>query len=554
MRARTGRVAVVIFSSISVCGCTSGPSWNGLSWWHKKPDTTAVADAPKYNPANPALPSAAQNPNNSLTNIARPNAAMAAAAANPAAAPGMTGYSAAPAAYQNTVYPTTPYQQAKLPPAAGGNAAGSSAASPSANPGANAWASSGANPWTGGAQIPGPAVGYSANSAMPGRYAPGAAGATPGYNATTGGAAASNTMPQNYAGGNQSTAMAAAPPYGSQAAMAAAPGYIGSAAPASNSQPQAGFYNPTYDGGGSATRYASGTAIPSAAASTGMTAAAAQAPSSSIPSNSMPNISAPDYRTADARSSMTNGAGPMANADAGVNNTPVGDRYSGFNGAATVAAAPAAAPASAAPATDRYSVPAAAPTATPSGMPAAGDRYAQPTGGIQPAASGSDQGNSSYQPGVMANPVGNTGYNLPDGASAAAGVGNAAMSGLPARSNSEYRPGGTSNYISPTGSPVQPSSNGAQPDSHSQNAVSPAGYQSAAMSNGQSVSGVSLASAAAPVTSNGDVYGAYQGGGYRATTSNNNSSSFNASPSEPAYGAPNPVAATPALLPAQPAW
>ncbi len=86
MRAKTGRVAVVMLSSIGVCGCTSSPTWNHFSLWRKKPDTTAVADAPKFNPGNPALPSANQNPNNSLASASQPNAALAAAAAaNPAA-------------------------------------------------------------------------------------------------------------------------------------------------------------------------------------------------------------------------------------------------------------------------------------------------------------------------------------------------------------------------------------------------------------------------------------------------------------------------------------
>ncbi len=123
------------------------------------------------------------------------------------------------------------------------------------------------------------------------------------------------------------------------------------------------------------------------------------------------------------------------------------------------------------------------------------------------------------------------------------------MSSLPARNNSEYRPGGTSNYVSPTGSPVPP----ATTDSHSSGAVSPAGFQSASTGNAQNNSGVMLASATAPISSSNEAYGAYQGGTSRTTPTAGNSSSFNNSASEPAYGAPNPVAATPALLSTQPA-
>ena len=167
MRATIGLVAVVVVSSICASGCTSGPSWSSLSWWHKKPDTTAVAEAPKFNPGAPALPSANQNPNNSLANLSRPAAAVAAAGGNPAGPAVSYG---TPAAYQNTVYPTTPYQQAKLPPAAS-----ASATTSAGTPGPNAWATSGANPWTNTTQAPGQAVGYAANSAMPSRYAPAAA-------------------------------------------------------------------------------------------------------------------------------------------------------------------------------------------------------------------------------------------------------------------------------------------------------------------------------------------------------------------------------------------
>ena len=169
-----------------------------------------------------------------------------------------------------------------------------------------------------------------------------------------------------------------------------------------------------------------------------------------------------------------------------------------------------------------------------------GDRYSQPAG-AQPPAGGMDQG-SSYQPGAMATPIGATGYNPVDNAySTTAG---SAMSSLPSRGNSEYRPGGTSNYVSPTGNAVQPAST----DSHTPGVVSPAGFQSASTGNAQNHTGVTLASATAPVGSSSAVYGTYQGSASATTPTAGSSSNFNSS-SEPAYGAPNPVAATPGCCP-----
>src|SRR5262249_14327670 len=104
-----------------------------------------------------------------------------------------------------------------------------------------------------------------------------------------------------------------------------------------------------------------------------------------------------------------------------------------------------------------------------------------------------------------------------------------------------------SNYTSPSGSPVQPGSSGAQGDSRSSGGATPASFQSAAASPvGQP--GVVQALATAPAGSGSEVYGAYQGG---TSPQGATQAIFNTSASEPAYGAPNPVAATPALLPAQ---
>jgi hypothetical protein len=449
--------------SIGVTGCTSSPTWSSMSWWHKKSDAAvAGGEAPKYNPTastNPALPSANQNPNNSLAGMPHSGAAMAAVAAgNAAAAPG--------AAPQNTAYPTTPYQQAKLTPA-----------------------TSGGSPWNGTTQNPSVPTGYGVAGAMPDRYAAGSA------------AGATNTM-------------AAASPYG---AAAATPGAAGP----TSTQPQTGFYNPTYDGGVAATRYASGAAIPNAANSS-MTAAAQPqynpTTNNAMPSNSMPDISAPAYRTADTRNSMASEAPQAASVNpsaAGTNNPTVGDRYSGYvsNGASMASAAPAS---SYAPAT----------TVAPSAASGVGDRYAQPAAGYDPAA-------NSFQP-ATTNPVGNTGYNPID-----------SSSGLPARSSTEYRPGGTSNYTSPSGSPVQPGSSGVQGGSPAPSGATPAGYQSAA--TGQSTPGVVNALATSTPGSSSEFYGAYQGG----TSQGAAQAIYNTPASEPAYGAPNPVAATPALLPTQ---
>jgi hypothetical protein len=491
MRATFARVALVTILSTALSGCTSGPTWSSLAWWHKKPESTAVADAPKFTPGNPALPSAAQNPAASLAGMPNANAAMAAAAA--AGAPGAPGYGAATTEYQNSAYPTTGYQQAKISPAAGNSAA-------VATPPANAWATTGAaNTWSTGA--PGAPVGYGTPSAMPGKYAPA-------------------TNP---------TTVAATPGYGATAATTPAYG----AAPASpaGAQPQSGFYNPTYDGGGTATRYASGAPIPQSTSSTNMMASAA-APSASMPA-------APDYRTADARSAMAGASAPMASSPAPTAGSyappaasnPSTDRYAGFN----TASAPSGS--SMPPIGTGYAPPPTASMVPAASMPAAsmpgtGDRYAQPTGGIQPAP---DQSSSVYQPATTVNPA--SAYSPPDGSGSAAMSSTPDMSSLPSRGNSEYRPGGTTNYVTPASGQSQPSNNGSQPDSHSPSVVTPASFQS---TQARSPSGVTLASATMPIPSS------------TGTSAPTPPTRYGASPvSEPAYGAPNPVASTPALLPTQ---
>ncbi len=412
-----------------------------------------------------------------------------------------------PAAYQNSAYPTTPYQQAKLPATAG-------APSAAVAPGANVYANGSAAGWNGGSQIPGPAVGYGAASTMPSRYAPGSA------------APANGAMPQNQ--------MASAPGYGSATAAATAP--------TATTQPQAGFYNPTYDGGAAANRYASGTPIPNNVSASSMAATpqynpATQPQYNPAAGNSMPNNSAPDYRTADARS----GAPATAGADAGTGSAP-GDRYAGFNNNSNYVAPATAAPTNVAPQADRYSIPATAPNAAPSGIQGVGDRYSQPAGGAQPPAGAMDQG-SSYQPGTMATPIGATGYNPPT----------MRTRRRPAARCRACPHAATRNIVQAARAIMfrQPATQFNQPVPIRTRRAScrrPAS-QSASTGNAQSHTGVTLASATAPIGSSSAVYGAYQGGSSATTPA---ASSFSSS-SEPAYGAPNPVAATPALLSSQPA-
>ncbi len=227
-----------------------------------------------------------------------------------------------------------------------------------------------------------------------------------------------------------------------------------------------------------------------------MTATPQYNPAAQQQYNPAASNSAPDYRTADARG----GAPATAGADAGTGNALETDMPDSITIQATPRGCCRAT--DVAPPADRYSIPATAPNAAPS-MQGVGDRYSQPAG-AQPPAGGMDQG-SSYQPGAMATPIGATGYNPVDNAySTTAG---SAMSSLPSRGNSEYRPGGTSNYVSPTGNAVQPAST----DSHTPGVVSPAGFQSASTGNAQNHTGVTLASATAPVGSSSAVYGTYQG-------------------------------------------
>jgi hypothetical protein len=494
MRATSGRIAVVGLVIFGVSGCTSSPTWSSLAWWRKRPDTTATAggNAPKFNATAAALPSANQNPNNSLAGIANPAAAATAnpAAINPGGAAGLSGYGATPVGYQNPMYPTTPYPPAKL----------GSAASP---PGTT-------SPWVATAQNPNPTLGYGAAGTTPSQYAPGVvANTTPNY-----AAAAGATMSAN------STVVAAAPSYGAAAA---------GTAPSSFGQPQSGFYNPTYDGGGSANRYVSTAPIPGTAQTTAPDVSAA------VAANGMPS-----YRTADARSVM--GAAPAAGAT--LPTTAVGsptapaavspstdDRYSGITNANAGSSA-----INPAPMAGTQSVTTAV---TASSYSAMGDRYAQPPVDNRPAAGGYDSSNTSYQPTASSNPIGNTGYSPPNVYSPTTPAGNAGQSSLPAQSDTEYRPGGTSNYVSPAGIPVQPStgSNSAPSDNHG--SVTPASYQSTGSNSGSSPSGVTLASAA---SSSNEMYGAYQGAGTSGSTS------------QPVYSSPNPTAATPALLPVHSAW
>jgi hypothetical protein len=430
-----------------------------FAWWHKKPDTAvAGGDAPKYNAAAATLPSANQNPNNSLAGIARPPATNPAAALGSANAAGFNSNVANPAGYP--AYPVTPYSQARVSPVATGPQTAGMASATNAPPG----------------------VAYGAPSAASG----------------------AGVYPAN--------------------GVAAAPPGVG--------QPQSGFYNPTYDGGAAANRYASGAAIP------GMQPAM---PNAAPAMSAMPNSSMPNYRVADARSGM--GSAPMTSAPSGVAppnaavtapaaaNPPSDDRYSAAGNTMNGAASPFP------PSADRYAGPAsAAPAASSSFAPGAGDRYSQPTGDYRSAPS-YDVNATGSQPATTTNPVGNTGYNPPNVYAPPTATPGAAVP-----SNSDYRPGGTGNYISPSGAPYQPNTSSTSPENHAQSGgVVPAVYQSAANASPSS-SGVELASTSPMSSPSSEVYGAYQG--------TNSSSSTN----EPAYSSPRPTGAAPALLPAHAAW
>ena len=144
------------------------------------------------------------------------------------------------------------------------------------------------------------------------------------------------------------------------------------------------------------------------------------------------------------------------------------------------------------------------PTASPTNSAATA-----PMNGYQAAPNGYAPGNTGYQPAATSTPPGNTGYNPTDVYSTPSTAASSAASALPARSDSEYRPGGTGTYNPAGGTSAQPGTN-----------------------NNQQGSGVMPASYQAPVaagSSSGEVYGAYQG----ATPSK-----------EPAYGASNPNASS----------
>lgn len=95
MRTTLDRVAVLLMISACCFGCRSGTGGgNMFAWGKKKPD--AGGEAPKYE--STTLPTAGQNPMNSLNQVAGNN----------------TGNSAQPTGYQPSGYPQTPYGTANL--------------------------------------------------------------------------------------------------------------------------------------------------------------------------------------------------------------------------------------------------------------------------------------------------------------------------------------------------------------------------------------------------------------------------------------------------------
>jgi hypothetical protein len=320
-------------------------------------------------------------------------------------------------------------------------------------------------------------------------YEPAKLGGVPAPSASTPvGNTGVNASGYGSAGFGTTAANNATPSYGTPASYGAPANTTASATPAA-AQPQNGMYNPSY------------AAAPPAQTAYAGNAAAAQA------------LAAPQYRTADARSALPSGTAAADPAAAQAGNM-VGDRY------ASAAIAPAAGYIDSTPAA------AAAPYSPPPSVSASavGDRYAQPA--RDPAAY--TPGNTGYNPGATGYQPGNTGYNPPDVYTPPA----AAPAAEAPRQDSGYRPGGTSNFT-PNGAAAKPTSSSPSDGRATTSGVKPASFQSADATSGAQTWPVN---ATTTPTAGGEMYGSYQG-----TTST----------SEPAYGAPNPMAGTPGLFPAR---
>src|SRR5262245_28752282 len=118
--------------------------------------------------------------------------------------------------------------------------------------------------------------------------------------------------------------------------------------------------------------------------------------------------------------------------------------------------------------------------------PAAGaqERYQPPASDYRAGSTGYDPGNTGYHPATSPSAAGNTGYTPPDVYSPS-GPASGAI-GLPPRTQGEYRPGGTGNYVPPSGNALPPSSSGSgQADPRGAIlGVTPASYQTTDSSAG----------------------------------------------------------------------
>src|SRR5262249_38687471 len=230
----------------------------------------------------------------------------------------------------------------------------------------------------------------------------------------------------------------------------------------------------------------------------------------------------------DARSSMTGSpAGYGASVPGtGYGATPAGNSVAGVGSIPEASGAAAATSPSAGSAAsivgDRYANTMPAAGGSGSSYSSGSSPYV-PAGDYRSSASGYDTGSMAGQS-AAGSSLGNTGYNPPSAystsgySSSPSGAG--ATSAWPARSDSEYRPGGTSNYAAPTAQPVQPATSGAGSDPRAQvGGVTPASYQTPDVSGGRVT-----ATMVSPVSGGSDYYGSYQGGGSSATTGSTSAS------------------------------
>jgi hypothetical protein len=108
MRAILGRIALVAVVCASLCGCKGG-----TNIFAKKKPSDSMSEAPKF-AGSPTLPSAGQTPGNMPTNVNGTVAASTPAYNSVDNKFANSTYGSQPAAYQQAVYPTTPYPPVNL--------------------------------------------------------------------------------------------------------------------------------------------------------------------------------------------------------------------------------------------------------------------------------------------------------------------------------------------------------------------------------------------------------------------------------------------------------